>query len=119
MMSPTTMRKVGVGTAAAGVLTLAAGGWALASALNAKDESNADCMGDMCGPVGRQKRSEAVSRGELATIFALSGAVLVGGGAALYYFGRRAAAPKREATTARFIFGAAPGVAMTAIDGSF
>ena len=121
LMSPTTRRRVGIGTAGAGVLLLAAGGWALAAALNAKDESSVDCTGDVCGPLGRQKRSEAVSRGDLATILGISGAVLVGGGVALYYFGRRGGAPRRETTPTalRVSFGAAPGVAMTAIEGRF
>jgi hypothetical protein len=120
-VTPKRMRWTGIGAAGLGVLSLAAGGWALASALDLNEQSDPYCTGNMCDDVGLQKRDEAVSRGNLATIFGVSGAVLVGAGAALYYFGRRADAPKPEVatTSARFVFGGAPGVAMTGLRGSF
>ena len=75
---------------------------------------------DGCGSTGLQKRNDAVSRGNLATILGVSGAVLVGAGATLYYFGRRASAPRGETRiSARFVFDAAPGALVTGIAGGF
>jgi hypothetical protein len=122
-VTPKRMRWTGIGAAGLGVLSLAAGGWALASALDLKEQSDPYCTGNFCDEPGLQKREEAEWRGNLATILGVSGAVLVGAGVALYYFGRRTDAPERKTATttatARFVFGAAPGAAMTGIQGSF
>jgi hypothetical protein len=122
-VTPKRMRWTGVGAAGVGVLSLAAAGWALASALDLKQQSDPHCTGNYCDEPWLEQRNEAESRGNLATILGVSGAVLVGAGVALYYFGRRADAAERKTaattTTARFVFGAAPGTAMTGIEGSF
>jgi hypothetical protein len=114
------LRWGGLGTAGFGVLLLGTAGYALATALDARDASNADCFTDGCGNAGLQKRSDAVSRGNLATILGVSGAVLVGAGGTLYYLGRRAGARTRETgIAARFMFGATPGALVTGIAGGF
>ena len=51
---------------------------------------------DGCDPTGLQSRSDAVSRGNLATILGVGGAVLVGAGATLYHFGRHRARRTRK-----------------------
>ena len=101
-------------------MLLGAAGYALASALSAKDASNPHCFIDGCDPTGIQSRNDAVSRGNLATILGVGGAVLVATGATLYYFGHRSDAPRRETgISARFVLGAAPGAVATGIAGSF
>jgi len=114
------LRWAAIGTGGVGVVALGGAGYALATALSAKKASNTDCMGDVCGPVGRQQRSDAVSRGNLATIFGVGGAVLVGAGATLFYLGRRSSVPKEEARgPTRLLLGAAPGAVVTGIEGGF
>ena len=114
------LRWGGIGTAGVGVALLGAAGYALATALSAKDASASHCFPDGCDPMGIQSRSDAVSRGNLATILGVSGAVLVAAGATLYYVGRRAAAPGREAgISARFALGAAPDTVMAGLAGAF
>jgi len=75
---------------------------------------------DGCDPTGLQSRNHAVSRGNVATILGVGGAVLVGAGATFYYFGRRSRPPHREAgLSARFVLGSAPGAVVTGIEGGF
>jgi hypothetical protein len=114
------LRWGGIGTAGAGVLLLGGAGYALATALRAKAASSQDCMGDFCGPVGRQQRNDAVFRGNAATILGLSGIVAVGAGATLFYLGRKSSAPKQEARGPMgFLLGVAPGAAVMGIEGGF
>jgi hypothetical protein len=114
------LRWVGIGSAGAGVVVFGMAGYMLAQALSAKDASNADCSRDGCGNTGLQRRSDAVSRGNLATFLGIGGAVLVGAGATLYYLGRRSSASRREARIpTRFVLGAAPGAVVTGIGGDF
>lgn len=114
------LRWSGIGTAGAGVVLLGTAGYALATALGAKDASNADCFADGCGNIGLQKRNDAVFRGNLATILGIGGAVLVGTGATLYYLGRPSSARTRETRIAtRFMCGATPGALVTGIEGGF
>jgi hypothetical protein len=116
--TPERLRWLGIGSVALGVVAWAASGYALATALDAKDASAADCGLDGCGEAGLSKRSEAVSRGNAATAFAIGGAVLVGTGVTLFYFGQRSSAPQAEARIpTRFAVSAAPGMVMTAITG--
>ncbi len=120
VITPERLRWAGIGSAGAGVVLLGTAGWALASALNLHEESNPFCDGDMCDDPGLKKRNEAVSRGNLATILGISGAVLVGAGVTLYYFGRRASVPKREARAdVHFMLGATPRAALAGIEGRF
>ena len=122
-MSPTTAKRLrwgGLAAAGVGVGLLGGAGYALAKALEAMDASKPNCTGDECNPDGRRQRSEAVSRGNLATILGVGGVVLIGGGAALYYFGRRGAAAQPTARAdVRLTFGAAPGTVVTGVVATF
>jgi hypothetical protein len=118
MLTPTRLRWAGIGTAGVGVVLLGTAGYALASALNAKDASNSNCFVDGCNDAGLQRRSDAVSRGNLATLLGISGAVLVGAGATLLYLAHRSSARQREAQApTRFMLGAAPGAVVAGIGG--
>jgi len=120
VFTPARLRLAGIATAGVGVVLLGTAGYALAKALSAKDASNSDCFVDGCNDTGLQRRNEAVSRGNLATILGVSGAMLVGAGAALFYVGRRSSAPRGEARlTARLMLGAAGGSVATGIAGDF
>jgi hypothetical protein len=114
------LRWVGVGTAGAGVILLGGAGYALARAISAREASKSDCWSDGCGSVGLQRRSDAVSRGNLATWLGVGGVVLVAAGATLLYLGRRPSAPRGDARIhPRFVLGAAPGVVVTGLQGAF
>jgi hypothetical protein len=92
----------------------------LATALSAKDASNASCFPDGCNDLGLQKRGDAVSRGNLATFLGVGGAVLLAAGATSFYFGRRSNATAREAPlSAQFTLGLAPGGLAAGIAGGF
>jgi tetratricopeptide (TPR) repeat protein len=75
----------GIIAAGAGVVAFgASAGFALhASGLN--DDSKAGCDGDLCTREGRELRLDAISAGNLASMMALTGAVLVCTGAALFF----------------------------------
>ena len=118
--TPARLRWLGIGSAALGVVAWAAGGYALATALDAKDAAAADCWVDGCGKTGLHRHSESVSRGNAATALGIGGAVLVGTGVTLFYFGQRPSSQPSGAgrIPTRFVVGAAPGAVMTAIGGS-
>ena len=113
------LRWAGIGTAGAGAILLGAAGYALATAIEAKDASSADCWTDGCGSAGLQQRRDAVARGNLATWLGVGGAVLVGAGATLFYLGHQAGAPGEARAPTRVVFGAAPGALVTGIQGGF
>jgi hypothetical protein len=114
------LRWGGFTTAGAGVVVLGTAGYALATALSAKNASNADCYVDGCGETGLRERNEAVSRGNLATILGISGAVLVGAGATLYYLGRQSGARARATpVAARVMFDLTPNAVVAGIGGGF
>ena len=124
--TPARLRWMGIGTAGVGVVLLGTAGYALASALSAKSASNSNCFVDGCNATGIQQRSDAVSRGNLATLLGVSGAVLVGAGATLLYLAHRssttasatARARQREAQVpTRFMLGAAPGAVVAGVGG--
>jgi serine/threonine-protein kinase len=128
--TPARLRWAGIGTAGVGVVLLGTAGYALAEALSAKNASNSNCFADGCNDAGLQSRHDAVSRGNLATLLGVSGAVLVGAGATLFYLARRsrmtvhttasatASAQQREAQVSmRFMLGAAPGTVVAGIGG--
>lgn len=118
--APSHLRELGIGAAVVGVLALGASGYALATALKSMRDSNADCTGDECGIAGRQARSNAVTRGDWATILSASGLVLVGGGATLFYLGRRSRASHAAPKVAfGLVFNAAPGAVVTGFKGGF
>lgn len=117
--TPARLRGLGIGSAALGVVAWAAGGYALATALDAKHAAAADCYVDGCGETGLRKNSEAVSRGNLATALGIGGAVLVGTGATLFYFGQRSGSRPADArSSTRVMVGAAPGAVLTTLAGS-
>jgi protein-S-isoprenylcysteine O-methyltransferase Ste14 len=124
--TPARLRWAGIGTAGVGVLLLGTAGYALATALSAKHASNSNCFADGCNDAGLQSRHDAISRGNLATLLGVSGAVLVGAGATLFYLAHRsrttarttASARQREAQfSMRFMLGAAPGTVVAGIGG--
>ncbi|HKO92106.1 MAG TPA: hypothetical protein VJU61_13175 [Polyangiaceae bacterium] len=116
--TPARLRGLGITSIALGVVAWAAGGYALATALDAKDAAEADCWADGCGATGMSKNSEAVSRGNWATALGITGAVLVGTGVTLFYFGQRNDTGEADSRIqTRFVVSAAPGAVMTAIAG--
>ena len=78
----------GVGAAGAGAVALGVGGYFLSVALRKNSDSNQDCTGKMCHPQGYADRTEAISKGNTATILGVAGGVLVAGGATLFIVGR-------------------------------
>ena len=116
--TPARLRWLGIGSLSLGVVAWAAGGYALATALDAKHAAEADCYVDGCGENGLRKRSEAVSRGNWATALAIGGTVLVGTGVTLIYLGERSGSREGAARSARFVVGLAPGAVLTTIAGS-
>jgi hypothetical protein len=116
--TPERLRWLGIGSVALGVVAWAAGGYALATALDAKDAAAAHCWVDGCDDVGLHKHSEAVSRGNAATGLGITGAILVGTGVTLFYFGQRSSSPPGAARIpTRFVVSATPDAVMTVIAG--
>jgi hypothetical protein len=108
------LRGAGMGSAGVGVILLAASGYALASALDAKQASRSECFVDGCSEVGLRERRDAVSRGNVATILGVSGAVLVGAGVTFLYLARRAP-PTGSSVKPALI--AAPCIVVAGIEG--
>ena len=122
LVTPARLRLGGIGAAGVGVALLGAAGYALATALSAKNASNSHCFVDGCDDVGFQRRSDAISRGNLATVLGAGGVVLVGAGATLFFLGRRASASQRQAQTqrtTRFMVAGAPGAFFGGVEGGF
>jgi hypothetical protein len=122
MFTPGRLRWAGIGTASVGVVLLGAAGYALTTAIGAKNASSSECFADGCTEVGLQKRRDAVSRGNTATLLGVSGAVLVGAGATLLYLAHRwsprPSAHRQEARIpTRFMLGAVPGSVVAGIGG--
>ena len=120
--TPARLRWAGIGTAGVGVVLLGTAGYALATAVSAKNASNSNCFADGCNDTGLQDRRDAISRGNLATLLGVSGAVLVGTGATLLYLAHRSGATERarqqEAQVpTHFTLGAAPGAVVAGIGG--
>lgn len=104
-----TLEWAAVGTASAGAVALAFGGYFLSSALAGKSDSSADCSGNTCGSQGYTDRSNAVNNGNAATVFGIAGGVLVAGGATLFIVGRvRAHSRETAPSVSRLAFGAGP-----------
>lgn len=117
--TPARLRWAGIGTAGVGAILLGTAGYALATAMSAKNSSNSECFADGCTPVGLQRRSDAVSRGNLATLLGVSGAILVGTGATLWYLGHRSGMPRGAQGTTQFMLGAAEGTVVAGIRGDW
>jgi hypothetical protein len=117
---PPRLRTIGIATACAGVLALGVAGAALGAALSAKSDSNAYCMGDICSAPGLAKRSDAVFRGDLATIFAVSGVALFAAGATLFVWERaRRLSAHESATAVRPLLGVAAAGGVAGVEGRF
>jgi hypothetical protein len=86
-----TYEWVGVGSAAAGVLTLGAGAYFLSEMLSNNERSNDDCTGNACGTEGYSLRNEALRDGRWATGLAIGGGSLVAAGTVLFFVGRNRA----------------------------
>lgn len=122
LLTPARLRLGGIGAAGVGVALLGAAGYALATALSAKNASNSHCFVDGCDDVGFQRRSDAISRGNLATVLGVGGVVLIGAGATLFFLGRRAGASQRQAQTRRatgFMVAGAPDAFFGGVEGGF
>jgi hypothetical protein len=99
----------GVTAAGAGVVALGFGGYLLSSALGKKSDSTSDCSGNACGSQGFADRTSAVSKGNTATIFAVTGGALVAGGVTLFMVGRtRAHRGENGAAPGGLALGAGP-----------
>jgi hypothetical protein len=95
-----TLSWVGIGTAGAGVAALGVGGYFLATALGQRSDSEGQCDGDQCSPAGVDSREDAVHNGNLATLFAIGGGVLVATGATLFFIGRSSSSEETPALQA-------------------
>ncbi len=114
------LRTIGLATAGAGVVALGIAGVALGAALSAKSDSNSSCMGDICTDTGLAKRSDAVSRGNLATILTIAGVALVGTGATLFYWERsRRLSAHESASSVRPLLGVSPAGGVAGVEGRF
>jgi len=126
VLTPVRLRWAGIGTTGVGVAMLAAAGFALASALSAKDDASSECFVDGCTAAGLERRHDAVSHGNMATLFGVSGAVLVGAGATLLYLAHRSSSDgssyrdgrQQEARIpTRLMLGGGPGLVVAGIGG--
>jgi hypothetical protein len=79
---------IGVGSAAAGVLSLGTGAWFLNRALSKNSEADPHCPNNRCDDAGRELRNDALKSGRWATGFAIAGGSLVAVGATLFFVGR-------------------------------
>ena len=122
LLTPARLHHAGIGAAGVGVVLLGAAGYALATAVSAKNAANGHCFTDGCDDFGVQKHNDAAFRGNLATVLGISGAVLIGAGTTLFFLGRRASASQRQAQTqrtTRFMVAGAPGAFFGGIEGGF
>jgi hypothetical protein len=114
------LRPIGLATAGAGVVALGIAGVALGAALSAKSDSNPYCTGDVCSDAGLSKRSDAVSRGNLATILTITGVALVGTGATLFFWERsRRLGAHESASSVGPLLGASPAGGLAGLQGRF
>jgi len=120
LLTPPRLRHVGIAAAGAGVVLLGAAGYALATALHARDASNPNCYPDGCNEIGLRQRRDAVSDGNLATILGIGGSVLLVAGATSFYLGHHTTGPSKEARVLpRFTLAPSPGVLVAGIGGGF
>ena len=93
-----TQKKIAIAAGAVGVVGLALGTVFGLGSKSKKDEAAGHCDGgNACDDVGFQAKTDAVSKGNLATVFFAVGIVGVGGGAALWL-----TAPSSKSTGLRF-----------------
>jgi hypothetical protein len=82
------LRPIGIGVGAAGIVALGISGYFALHAASKNSDSQSDCTGDVCGPVGKQARLDAISSANASTAAFVIGAVLVAGGVALFIVGK-------------------------------
>ena len=82
---------MGLGVARLGIVSLGAGGYFLAPALEEKGETETACTENACPEPAFSTRNDMVKHGNMATIFGIAGAALVGAGAVMYFVGRPSA----------------------------
>lgn len=102
---------MGVGLSVAGIGAATVGAAFLVGALLKKDQSNAYCAGNACEPRGLELRTEAVDRGNLATVFGVGGALLGAAGLTLYWLGGGGAEPRQVEGTSVSVQASPGGVA--------
>jgi hypothetical protein len=82
------LRTIGIATGAAGIAALGVSGYFAALAANKNSDSKSDCTGDVCGPVGKQERLDALSAANVSTVMFVVGGVLAAGGVTLFVLGK-------------------------------
>jgi len=83
----TPVRTAGVAVGALGIVGLGVAGGLTGAAASKNAESNKDCNGNVCGPVGLPLRKEARSFGDGATATLIAGGVLAAAGVVLVIVG--------------------------------
>lgn len=117
-VGPTGTQLMGVGLSVAGIGAATVGAAFLVGALLKKDQSNAYCAGNACEPRGLELRTEAVDRGNLATVFGVGGALLGAAGLTLYWLGGASTEPGQVEGTS-VSFQAAPGAVAASVEVGF
>jgi hypothetical protein len=82
------LRPIGIAVGAAGIVALGVSGYFALHAASKNSDSQNDCTGDFCGPVGKQARLDAISSANASTVAFVIGGVLVAGGVTLFVLGR-------------------------------
>lgn len=91
------VRTLGWWLGGAGVAATTVGGFFLYRAATKNDQSSSDCNGNVCEGQGFELRTQARTAGNLATVFMLPGAALLGTGVVLVLAG----GPSRPSDDAR------------------
>lgn len=112
----TPARIAGVGIGAIGIVGIGVAGALAGVASSKKAESDEDCDGNVCGPIGLPIRREARSFGDGATAALIAGSVLAAAGVTLVIVGGPRSSPERRAAVTPFV---TPGGAGAVWHGSF
>ncbi len=112
----TPMRIAGLATGAFGVVSFGIAGALAGVATSKKAESDKDCQGDICGPVGLPIRKEARSFGDGATVTLVAGGVLAAAGLTLVLVG---ASNSPSKAAAKLTPSVSPTTAGLTFDGTF
>jgi hypothetical protein len=87
-----TAQRLGIGAVVLGAAAAGVGGYFVSQAVSKNNESlRVGCEKDLCNPMGRSVREQALTAGNRATIAFAAAGVLVVGGATLLIFGRHKA----------------------------
>ena len=106
----TPLRLAGIAAGAVGVVGLGVGGGLAGVAASKKAESDKDCDGNVCGPVGLPIRKEARSFGDGATIAVIAGGALAAAGITLVLVGGPRAPEGPRTSVAPFVTHESAGV---------